>query len=128
MRGGKKLSIWKIWILSFILHQKLCKNVQNSRKSISLKIQKKSEKSTFFQKILQKIDFFKLLSNFKKFDFHEFLTFLLDFLCKMRLSIQSLLSLARFDCISFESIAFQEKGEKVSKTENPARILPKLLL
>ena len=82
--------IWKVWMFSFILHQKPCQNVWNSQKYISLKIYQKSENRLFLQKFFKKIDFFNILSHFKKFDFHEFLTFLHEFWCKMKLIIHTL--------------------------------------
>ena len=40
----------KVWYLSFLLHQKSCKNIKNLRKSICLKIGKKWEKNFLDQK------------------------------------------------------------------------------
>ena len=67
LRGGKKLLIWKIWILSFHLHQKLAKNLQNSLRYLF----SKSGDTCFFskKKQIRKIT----VASFKKSIFSKFL-------------------------------------------------------
>ena len=69
VRGGKELLNRKVWYLSFLLHQKSCRNIKNLRKSIYFKIGKNEKKISR----PKKWNFFKFLLPPKKhFNFFQF--------------------------------------------------------
>ena len=64
-KGGKKLLMWKIWVLSFILHKKSSKKVKNSQKSNFLKFDKFS-KNRFSEHFFEKKSIFRFFLNFQR--------------------------------------------------------------
>ena len=86
--SGKNFWFVKYGMPAFFLHQKACKNIENSWKSILLKIEKKNFFSSFFGKVWKKSFFFS--SIFKKIDFRSFSRFLHAFWCKRKLRFHTL--------------------------------------
>ena len=89
--------IRQVLILSFLLHKKLSKKLQNSQKYVFSKIKKLRKiffpiknKNFWSEKIVLVRDFFpQFFLIFKKTCFREFWSFLLNFLCKRKLRMNT---------------------------------------